>query len=109
MPFSQHPQNPSGVIPFDALFGEGVEVSADLPIHPREMLRQADVILGVDVMSRRELLLYGRETLEQIAQIGLPETIGIVRVELDQETKELAKLTALVEELKGPPESSAQG
>ena len=92
------------MIPFDALFGEGVEASSDLPIHPREMLRQADVILGVDVMSRREFLLYGRETLEQIAESGQPETIGIVRVELDQETEELAKIAALVEELKGPPE-----
>ena len=103
MPSPNLPRGPSGVIPFDALFGEGVEPSPELPIHPREMLRQADVILGVDVMTRREFLLYGRETLEEIAETGQPETIGIVRVELDQETGELEKLTALVEELKGPP------
>jgi hypothetical protein len=104
MSSSEHPRGPSGVIPFDALFGEGVETSPELPIHPHEMLRQADVILGVDVMSRREFLLYGRETLEQIAETGQPETIGIVRVELDQESEELEKIAALWEELKGPPE-----
>ena len=86
-------------IPIAALFddGAGPNVSTD----PRKSLNDAAVIIGVDVMSQREFLVYGRKTLENIVRSGVSQKTPVVYVALDQETDELEKLVALVTVIKG--------
>src|SRR5262245_9463635 len=87
------------VIPIDALFDErlGLNRSWD----PLPALRGARVILGVDVMSGRPFVVYGRKTLGRIARTGRPERVQSLWIGLDQDTDELEKLLALVTVVKG--------
>jgi hypothetical protein len=86
-------------IPIAALFGESTE--PNLSKDPRRALAHAQVIFGVDVMSQREFLVYGRKVLEQIVKSGKAQTLSVIYVALDQETDELEKLLALVNVVKG--------
>jgi hypothetical protein len=86
-------------IPIEALFGEGL--SPNLDANPRRALHEADVILGVDVMSQREFLLFGRDAIDRIIATGKAEMCRVLRIELDQETTELEKAVALVRTVKG--------
>lgn len=67
----------------------------------RELLKQADIIRGIDVKTKNDFLVYGRETLERIVKSGVPERVRIVYVGLDQATEELEWLLAAVKVLKG--------
>ena len=67
----------------------------------RELLKNAEVIIGVDVMSQREFLVYGRELLSEIGESAAPREVPVLHVELDQETRELEWLCAAVTALKG--------
>ncbi len=88
------------VIPIAALFGE--ETEPNLSCDPRPKLAAAEIIMGVDVMSGREFLLYGREALQAFVDSGTPEqAFSTLRIGLDQETDELEKICALVEVVKG--------
>jgi hypothetical protein len=93
------PAAPLPVVPIDALFGEycGPNFSAD----PRAALHAAAVIIGVDVMSGREFLVYGRPLLEEIQKSGMPRPLAVFKVGLDEDTDELEKLIALVQVVKG--------
>jgi len=81
------------VIPIEALFSENIE--PNLTWDPMQALCSAGVILGVDVKSRREFLVHGKETLEAMAR-GEPRRVRVLRIGLDQETDELEKLIALI-------------
>ena len=59
------------------------------------------MIFGVDVMSQRRFLVYGRKTLERISRAGGEHLCKILFIGLDQETEELEKLLALVKVVKG--------
>ena len=87
------------IIPLEALFDEGT--GPNLSADPRNALRDADVIIGVDVMSRREFVVYGRKSIEKLFRSGKPERLGVMYIGLDQETEELEKLIALVRVVKG--------
>ena len=87
------------VISIAALFDEayGPNLSDD----PQPDLRAADIIMGVDVMSQREFIVYGRDLLERIA-VGTQATkTSIMRIGVDQDTDELQRLLALVTTIKG--------
>ena len=86
----------------DLLAAESREAGAESP-DPRELLRSAEVILGQDITSGRQFIVYGRETVEEIAagQSGAARHVAIVAVELEHQTDDLNKLLALVESLKG--------
>lgn len=86
-------------IAVNALFGKGMEpnMSADY----EQFIENADVIFGVDVMSEREFLVYGRKALRDNAISGQVKTLAVTRVALDQETEELEKLVALIRILRG--------
>jgi hypothetical protein len=43
-----------------------------LSADPRQALHDVEVILGQDVMSGREFLVFGSETLEKVVQGGKP-------------------------------------
>jgi hypothetical protein len=87
------------IVPINALFDD--ELRASLSADYLTFIQEADVIFGVDVMSEREFLLYGRAALEQVAASGEAKPIRVFRVSLDQETDDLEKLIALVQALRG--------
>jgi hypothetical protein len=87
------PELPS-TVSIHTLFDEtdaGPNLDADFNIH--EFIETADVILGVDVESGHEFVVYGSG--------GDPDGRRVVRVELDQDTDELERLCALVEVRRG--------
>ncbi len=68
----------------------------------RQIIQAADVILGMDVMTRGTFIVYGREFLNELSEGKRdPQVAGIIKVELDQDGDELANLLALVESVKG--------
>ena len=86
-------------IPIDALFDDHCDVNESKDYRP--VLNAADIILGVDVMSEREFLVFGRQALEQIAVSGQTDQLVVVKIALDQDSTELEKLIALVTVIKG--------
>ena len=79
----------------------------NIPVHAleepeyREVLKSADIIYGVDVNSRHEFLLFGREQLQRIVDSGVTEQAAVAKVELDHDTDELEWVIAAVTVLKG--------
>jgi len=86
--------------PIDALFAAD-NANPNPNWNPRRDLKDAEVIIGVDVMSQRPFLVYGRDTVERVAAGGRAKKVRALAVELDQETEELERLCALVQVLKG--------
>jgi hypothetical protein len=64
-------------------------------------LNAAQVIFGIDVMTRNEFLVYGRKALEKIQRTGKSKPLAVLYIEVDQEGDELEKLCAMVEVVKG--------
>jgi hypothetical protein len=92
---NEHPD----IVPIEALFGEGRYAAAEVKY--RLLLADADLIFGVDVISGKQFILFGRLSLENLVRTGQSNTLGVMNVGLDQETTELDKLAALVQEIKG--------
>ena len=88
------------VIPFAAIFAED-DINPNPSADPRPALNAAQVVLGVDVMSGREFLVYGRQELERIGKTGKGTKLAILRIGIDQETDELERLCALMLVVKG--------
>lgn len=87
---------------------DGTEPNVQPGFDARQIIQAADVILGMDVMTRGTFIVYGREFLkEQSDGGGDPQIAAIVKVELDQDSDELASLLALVESVKGRHEFQA--
>lgn len=68
---------------------------------PRRTVADAQLIIGIDVMSQQQFLVYGRKILEEILKTGVARKLPTLFVALDQETDELEKLVALVQVVKG--------
>lgn len=95
---------PENTYPIAALFGtedDSTKPNTSLDRHPSEIINEADLIFGVDVMTRNQFLLYGRNLLQQIVESEISEPCHVIAIELDQETDELEKIIALVEVIKG--------
>lgn len=87
-------------IPINALFAaDGSRPNPNLDT--RQALAAADVILGIDVMSKREFVLYGKKTLEKIARGKVGQSVSVFRIELDEDSDDLERAVALVEVVKG--------
>ena len=91
----EHPD----IVPIEALFGEGRDPNAEVDY--RRLLADADLIFGVDVMSGKQFILFGRLSLEKLVRTGQSNILGVVNVGLDQETMEIEKLATLVQDIKG--------
>ena len=90
----------SPTIPFNALFAaDGINPNPEWD--PRPVVYSADLIFGVDVMSRKQFLVYGQPTLRRIIKTGKSEHCRVLRIELDRETDELERLCAVVQAVKG--------
>ena len=87
------------VIPIDAMFDEGVGPTSEYK--GLSTIAEVEMIFGRDVMTGNLFVVYGRELLSEIAGSGVARSSTGVIIELDQKTKELEKLLALVQALKG--------
>jgi len=87
------------IVPIEILFGEGSDPDAE--VESRQLLAIADLIFGVDVMSGKQLLVFGRSTLEELVRTGQSNILGVVNVGLDQDAMEIEKLATLVQHIKG--------
>jgi hypothetical protein len=92
-----HFPRPAGgleAVPFHALMGWGFG-------NPDALVGRADLVLAVDVMTRRELLVYGQAALFPVEFAGGAAHLAVLAVELDLDTPEVDALAALVELVKG--------
>jgi hypothetical protein len=92
--------DPKQAIPVEALFAAD-DINPNPESDPRPALAAADVVLGMDVDSGRQFLLYGRDTLERIVRSGRPGPQRVLLIALDQETDELERVLALLLAVKG--------
>jgi hypothetical protein len=97
----------SDAVPINAFFDStGTRPNSDADFDIRQILLDAEVILGRDVMSADEFILFGRETVLRIASGSEPEGARTLRIELDrgdlaEGSEDLARAIALVEAIKG--------
>jgi len=91
-------------IPIEALFdvdGSCPNESAGFDV--RGVLNTAKVIIGRDVMSGREFILFGRDVIERVATGQEPEGAEMLVVALDDDGRsdDLKRIITLVETIKG--------
>ena len=67
----------------------------------RRLLAEADLIFGIDEMSGKQSIVFGRLSLEELVRAGQSNILGVVNVGVDQETMEIEKLATLVQDIKG--------
>jgi len=94
---------PGSPIPIEALLGsDDVTPNVQPGFDAREIIQAADVILGMDVMTRGTFIVYGRQFLKELSDGERnQELTALVKIELDQDSNELEKLLRLVETVKG--------
>jgi hypothetical protein len=92
-------QEHQDIVPIEALFGKGRDPHAE--VEYRRLLADADLIFGVNVMSGKQSIVFGRLSLEVLVRTGQSDILGVVNVGLGQEAMELEKLATLVQDIKG--------
>ena len=91
---------PDDSIPVHAMFAaEGVGPNEEN--ESWDTIEDADIILGLDVMSRNEFLIFGKDLLQEIVAGNSTVEARIIRVSMDQETNELERFLAIVQAVKG--------
>jgi len=71
-----------------------------------QLLADADLIFGIDKLSGKQSVVYGRTSLEELVRCGQCNILGVVNIAVDEETSDLEKLAAIVQEIKGFHDSS---
>src|SRR5436190_12956981 len=66
-----------------------------------DRLRDAEVIIGIDVMTRNEFLLFGKKTLEEIVRTGKTTSPLFIEIDQGEESDELEKAVVMIETVKG--------
>jgi len=66
-----------------------------------QLLADADLIFGIDELSGKQSVVFGRTSLEELVRYGQCNILGVVNVAVDEETSDLEKLAAIVQEIKG--------
>ena len=91
----EHPD----IVPIEKFF----QVSSDPNTEDRykQLLADADLIFGIDEVSGKQSIVYGRLSLQELVRCGQCNILGIVNIGLDQETMDLEKLATMVQEIKG--------
>ena len=87
------------IVPIEALFGDGRDPHTE--IEYRRLLAVADLIFGIDVMSGKQSIVFGKLSLEELLRTGQSNILEVVNVGLDQKTMEIEKLATLVQDIKG--------
>jgi hypothetical protein len=91
---------PGDPVPIHALIDDS-GVRPSLAADHRQALRAADLIIGEDVKSGRQFLVYGRAALAHDVGGGQTAWLRTLKIALDPETEELGRLLTLVQDLKG--------
>src|SRR5688572_6977358 len=87
------------IVPIAALFSEGRDpIAAD---EYARLLAVADLIFGVDVMSEKQFLVFGRLSLEDLIGTGESHILRVVNVGLNHDAPEIERLLSLVQDIKG--------
>jgi hypothetical protein len=73
----------------------------------RAAFETADVILGVDVLTHREILVFGRDALFAIT--GITDRPRVLRISIDSDSDELELLVAACEAFRGHQDYQAVG
>jgi len=94
---------PGRSFPIDAfLAADGINPNVQPEFDARRLILAADVILGMDVMTRNTFIVIGREFLKEIADGARDSQLSLIlKIELDEQTDELARLVSLVESIRG--------
>jgi len=74
----------------------------------RTAFETADVIFGVDVASRREILVFGRGALLMIAVTGMSGRLRVLRISIDSAGDELELLIAACDAYRGHHDYEAE-
>ena len=82
------------VLPIESL-------GATLTEDSRALLAEADIIIGVDLVTQREFTVFGTPSLESTITMKHPSAMQVVQVPLDFNSGELEELAELVREIKG--------
>ena len=85
------------LIPLKAFLGQDMEINPAT----KDLVLQADLILGVDNASGQEYVVYGKAKLKRIAETDQAEDVRVLRVGIDASTEDLDKLCGLVMALRG--------
>src|SRR5262245_42998021 len=91
-------------VPIDAFFDStNTRPNEDADFDVRQTLHDAEVIIGQDVMTSHEFILYGRDTIKSIASGEEPEGAPILCIALDQgpESDDLERVIVMIEAVKG--------
>jgi hypothetical protein len=67
----------------------------------RAAFETADVILGVDVLTHREFLVFGRGALRLVAVAAMTDWSRVLRITIDSDSDELELLVAVCEVFRG--------
>jgi len=85
------------VVPINALFDESFGPNIQDGFDARALMRDAEVIVAVDVMSQKESLVYGRKLLTEMHLGKIPwRDVLMLKVSLDTKSEEFTKLLLLV-------------
>ncbi len=88
----------ANLINLEALTADGQHAEQS---DPRNLLADAEVVYAVDGRQDREIVVFGREKLQRIAESEVPEGARVVRVQLSSGANELQSLLELVQQHKG--------
>jgi hypothetical protein len=76
---------------------------------PNADLIEAEVILGVDVASQKQFVVYGRRAMRRVLMGGAGSGARVVRISLRQDSEELEQLLNLVLVYKGRHDYEPEG
>lgn len=91
-------------IPLNAFFDStDTRPNEDADFDIRQTLAEAEVIIGRDVMTGNEFILYGRDTIQRVANNLEEEGAPVLCIALDQgaESDDLERVIVLISAVKG--------
>lgn len=69
--------------------------------NPERIVASADLVIAVDVMTKRQILVFGEVAMFPVEFGGISQVFQVLAVELDLDTDEVDTLATLVEFVKG--------
>ena len=87
------------IVPIEDFFTEGCDPQTE--DESRRLLGVADLIFGIDVLSGRQSIVFGRLSLEELLRTGQSNVLAILNVGLHQERLDIEQLVTLVQDIKG--------
>jgi len=67
----------------------------------KQLLADADIVFGIDELSGKQSIVYGKMSLDELVRYGHCKILGVVNIGVDEEALDLEKLAEIVQEVKG--------